>query len=236
MSLKCKSVPAMSVNYVILWVIHRVKKKKKSFFHVSPKICVCACECLQFVATRNMTLSWLRLFYSNLLISKVVLTHPSFRYGAVEEILCRCLHIWWHWISLEGVLKFAVFAFCVLCLCLAFCVLCLEAVFSNIIFFSIKSLFDKEFEYIFYSIHIWKPKTYLFKPKNPFKLHQNPVTQSILKLQRETHYALSGALNANVRCYCSLGPKKTICLANEKVYIFAWNLSFSALGTCIQFS
>ena len=83
------------------------------------------------------------------------------------------------------------------------------------------------------------------------------MTQSILKLQRETHYALSGtlnalsgalnalsgalnalsgALNANVRCYCSLGPKKTICLANEKVYIFAWNLSFSALGTCIQFS
>ena len=40
----------------------------------------------------------------------------------------------------EGVRKFAVFAFCVLCLCLAFCVLCLEAVFSNIMFFSIKSL------------------------------------------------------------------------------------------------
>ena len=121
------------------------------------------------------------------------------------------------------------FAFCVLCLRLAFCILCLEAVFSNIIFFSIKNhYFDKEFEFIFYSIHIWKPKTYLFKPKNPFKLHQNPVTQSILKLQRETHYALSGTLNAlsgtlnaNVRRYCSLGPKKTICLANEKVYIFA---------------
>ena len=79
--------------------------------------------------------------------------------------------------------------------------------------------------------------------KNPFKLHQNPVTQSILKLQRETHYALSGVLNAlsgTQRCKCwvllFLRPKKTICLANEKVYIFAWNLSFSALGTCIQFS
>ena len=71
-------------------------------------------------------------------------------------------------------------------------------------------------------------KNILIQAKKPFKLHQNPVTQSILKLQRETHYALlgtlnalSGALNANVRCYCSLGPKKTICLANEKVYIFA---------------
>ena len=36
--------------------------------------------------------------------------------------------------------KFAVFAFCILCLRLAFCILCLEAVFSNIMFFSIKSL------------------------------------------------------------------------------------------------
>ena len=42
--------------------------------------------------------------------------------------------------STVRVRKFAVFAFCVLCLCLAFCVLCLEAVFSNIMFFSIKSL------------------------------------------------------------------------------------------------
>ena len=73
------------------------------------------------------------------------------------------------------------------------------------------------------------------------------MTKSILKLQRETHYALLGTLmhcwvpsmhcrvpsmhcwvprGANVGCYCSLGPKKTICLTNEKVYIFAWNLSF----------
>ena len=46
-------------------------------------------------------------------------------------------------------------------------------------------------------------------------------------------HALSSALihcqvprGANVGCYCFLGPKSTICLANKKVYIFAWNLSF----------
>ena len=138
----------------------------------------------------------------------------------------------------------SVFVSCVLCSVSWSCVLKYYVFFNKII------ILTKNLNLSFYSIHIWKPKTYLFKLKNPFKLQQNPVTQSILKLQRETHYALSGALmhcrapsmhcrvprGVNVGCYCSLGPKKIICLANEKVYIFAWNLSFSALGTCIQFS
>ena len=140
------------------------------------------------------------------------------------------------------------FAFCVCVLHFAFCVLKLCS--QILCFFHIKSLFlQRIWIYLLFYSHM-EPKTYLFKPKNPFKLHQNPVTQSNLKLQRETHYAVLGTLmhyrtpscsvgyprGANIGCYCFLGPMKTICLVNEKGYIFAWNWSFFVLRTCIHFS
>ena len=95
-------------------------------------------------------------------------------------------------------------AFCVCILHSAFCVLKLC---SQILWFFFNKIIilTKNLNLSFILFTYRGQKTYLFKPKHPFKLHQNPVTQSNLKLQRETHYAVSGTLmqcRVPQRCKC----------------------------------
>ena len=92
----------------------------------------------------------------------VVTSRSAVRFLSCHRNVASLTHL-----TLIRVLKFAVFAFCVLCLCLAFCVLCLEAVFSNIIFFSIKSLFWQRFWiYLLFYSHM-EAKNILIQAKKP---------------------------------------------------------------------
>ena len=53
-------------------------------------------------------------------------------------------------------------------------------------------------------------KNILIQAKNPFKLNQNPVTQSNLKLQRETQYAVLGTLMHCQLPSCTVGHPHTL--------------------------